>query len=92
MKSRVHYLLAQSWASITLLAEYARDGKRDGFHEVHFNTMEGFWSLLRSWSRLHRGISQEKLPCCLALFEFVHNVLRRGKAWFYALLAILITP
>jgi len=28
--------------------EFARDEDRDGFHEVHVNTMEGFWSLLRS--------------------------------------------
>lgn len=42
--------------------EYARDEDGDGFHEVHINTMEGFWSLLRSWLRPHRGISQEKLP------------------------------
>ena len=28
--------------------EYARDDNGDGFHEVHVNTMEGFWSLLRS--------------------------------------------
>ena len=27
--------------------EYARDEDGDGFHEVHVNTMEGFWSLLR---------------------------------------------
>ncbi len=42
--------------------EYARDDDGDGFYEVHVNTMEGFWSLLRSWIRPHRGISQEKLP------------------------------
>jgi hypothetical protein len=41
---------------------YARDEDGDGFHEVHVNTMEGFWSLLRSWLRPHRGLSQEKLP------------------------------
>ena len=29
--------------------EYARDEDGDGFHEVHVNTIEGFWSLLRSW-------------------------------------------
>ena len=40
--------------------EYARDDEGDGFHEVHVNTAEGFWSLLRSWLRPHRGISQEK--------------------------------
>ena len=28
--------------------EYARDEDGDGFHEVHVNTMEGCWSLLRS--------------------------------------------
>jgi len=28
--------------------EYTRDEDGDGFCEVHVNTMEGFWSLLRS--------------------------------------------
>ena len=42
--------------------EYARDEGGDGFCEVHVNTIEGFWSLLRSWLRPHRGLSQEKLP------------------------------
>jgi hypothetical protein len=42
--------------------EYARDEDGDGFCEVHVNTIEGFWSLLRSWLRPHRGISQDKLP------------------------------
>ena len=30
--------------------EYARDDDNDGF-EVYVNTIEGFWSLLRSWLR-----------------------------------------
>ena len=42
--------------------EYARDEDGDGHHEVHVNTMEGVWSLLRSWLRPHRGISQERPP------------------------------
>jgi transposase-like protein len=70
--------------------EYARDGDGDGFCEVHANTMEGVRSLLRSWLRPHRGISQEKLPCYLALFEFVHNAKCRGKALLGALLAALL--
>jgi transposase-like protein len=57
-------------------AEYARDDDGDGFCEVHVNTMEGFWSLLRSWLRPHRGISQEQLPIYLAFFEFVHTATR----------------
>jgi transposase-like protein len=72
--------------------EYARDDDGDGFHEVHVNTMEGFWSLLRSWLRPHRGISQEQLPLYLAFFEFVHNMRRRGKALLGSLLASLLTP
>ena len=42
--------------------EFARDEHGDGFCEIHVNTIEGFWSLLRSWLRPHRGVSQEKLP------------------------------
>lgn len=73
-------------------AEYARDEDQDGFCEVHVNTMEGFWSLLRSWLRPHRGISQEQLPLYLAFFEFIHNVRRRGKALLSSLLSLLLTP
>jgi len=71
--------------------EFARDDDGDGFCEVHVNTMEGFWSLLRSWLRPHRGISQEKLPIYLSFFEFVHNVRRRGKALLGALIELLVT-
>ncbi len=71
--------------------EYARDEDGDGFCEVHVNTMEGFWSLLRSWLRPHRGISQEKLPLYLGFFEFVHNAKKRGKALLGALLETLLS-
>jgi transposase-like protein len=71
--------------------EFARDEDGDGFCEVHVNTMEGFWSFLRSWLRPHRGISQEKLPLYLGFFEFVHNVRKRGKALLGALIELLVT-
>ncbi|MGB2748247.1 MAG: IS1595 family transposase [Thiofilum sp.] len=70
--------------------EYARDEDGDGFHEVHVNTMEGFWSLLRSWLRPHRGISQEKLPCYLAFFEYLHNIRKRGQVALQSLLSLLL--
>ncbi len=70
--------------------EYARDEDGDGFCEVHVNTMEGFWSLLRSWLRPHRGISQDKLPLYLGFFQIVHNARRRGKALLGALVATLM--
>ena len=70
--------------------EYARDEDGDGFYEVHVNTMEGFWSLLRSWLRPHRGISQDKLPLYLGFFEFVHNVRKRGRTLLPSLLECLL--
>jgi transposase len=71
--------------------EYARDADGDGCCEVHVNSVEGFWSLLRSWLRPHRGVSQERLPLYLGFFEFVHNARRRGKALLSALMAVLLT-
>ena len=71
--------------------EFARDQDGDGFCEVHVNTMEGFWSLLRSWLRPHRGISQEKLPLYLGFFEFAHNVRKRGKALLGVMIELLLT-
>lgn len=49
--------------------EYAGDEDGDGFHEIHVNTVEGLWSLLRSWLRPHRGISQDKLPAVPGLLR-----------------------
>lgn len=72
--------------------EYARDEDEDGFHEVHVNTQEGIWSLLRSWLRPHRGISQKRLPIYLSFFEFVHNARRRGKAILGDLFSTLLEP
>ncbi len=72
--------------------EFARDDDGDGFCEVHVNTLEGFWSLLRSWLRPHRGISQEQLPVYLGFFEFVHNVRVRAKALLGALIGLLVRP
>ena len=73
-------------------SEYARDEDGDGFHEIHVNTLEGFWSLLRSWFRPHRSISQKQLPLYLAFFEFTHNVRRPGKALLHALLTLFLSP
>ena len=70
--------------------EYARDDDGDGFCEVHVNTAEGLWSLMRSWLRPHRGVSQEKLPLYLAFFQFVHNARRRGRALLGELLVALV--
>ena len=72
--------------------EYARDEDGDGFFEVHVNTAEGSWSLLRSWLRPHRGVSQEVLPLYLGFFQFVYNMRRRGKALLGSLLELLLQP
>jgi transposase len=67
--------------------EYARDEDGDGFCEVHVNTMEGVWSLLRSWLRPHRGVSREKLPAYPGFFQLVHDARCRGKALLGTLIA-----
>lgn len=66
--------------------EYARDDDGDGFYEVHVNTQEGIClprnlggSLLRSWLRPHRGVSQQKLPLYIGFFQFLFNVKKRGR-------------
>jgi transposase-like protein len=71
--------------------ECAREEDGDGLCAVHGHTMAGFWSLLRSWLRPHRGISQENLPLSLGCFECVHNVRKRGKALLGALIELLVS-
>ena len=70
--------------------EYACDEDGDGFYEVYVNTAEGFWLLLRSWLRPHRGISQEKLPLYLGFFQFVYNACICGKGLLSPLLEFLV--
>ena len=70
--------------------EYAHDEDGDGLCEVHVNTMEGFWSLLRSWLRPQRSISQEKFLLYLGFFQFVHKARRRRKALLGTLIAGLV--
>jgi len=72
--------------------EYARDEDGDGHCEVHCNTVEGLWSLLRSWLRPHRGVSQEKLPFYVGFFEWVHNLGKRGKRGISETFALLLKP
>ena len=85
--------------------EYAWDADGDGVNEVHVNTMEGVWSLLRSWLRPHRGISQRFLPLYIGFFQTMHNIRQRGqrpsvlmravldkKSLLSPLLALLLTP
>ncbi len=56
--TRVHFITTEQWgyaheSVCHSSGEYAQDDDGDGFHEVHVNTMKGFWSLLRPWLRLH---------------------------------------
>ena len=53
--------------------EYALDFDGDGKCEVHSNTQEGIWSLLRPWIRPHRGINKKYLPLYVASCEFFYN-------------------
>ena len=59
--------------------EYAWDADEDGVNEVHVNTMEGVWSLLQSWLRPHRSLSQRFLPLYIGFFQAMHNTRQRGQ-------------
>lgn len=72
--------------------EYARDDDGDGFHEVHVNTQEGIWSVLRSWLRPHRGIAMKNLPTYIGFFEFIFNAKKRGKALITELFQTILQP
>ena len=70
--------------------EYARAEGGDGVCEVQVNTMEEFWSLLRSGLRPHWGNSQETLLLDLRCCELVHNARKRDKALFHAIIELLV--
>ena len=74
----------------TTVTSGSAGGGEPSSHEVVSLLPDGFWSLLRSWLRPHRGISQEKLPIYLGFFQFVHNVRRRGKALLGSLIEALV--
>ncbi len=71
--------------------EYARDEDGDGHYEVHVNTLECFGSLLRPWLRVHRGLSQERLPYYLGFFECLYNLRKRGQMALSGLMNLLRT-
>jgi transposase-like protein len=82
-KYNIYNWLSSSYVHNTVnhsQGEYARDEDGGGKHEVHVNTMESFWSLLRPWLRPHRGISQERLPFYLGFFEYLHNIRKEVKS------------
>lgn len=72
--------------------EYARDDDGDGIAEVHVNTQEGIWSVLRSWLRPHRGVAMKNLPTYIGFFEFVFNARKRGKALITELFHTILQP
>lgn len=59
--------------------EYARG-------EVHVNTVEGLWSLLRDHLRIHRGVSKLYLPLYVLRFEFLVN--HRGENRYDKMMAL----
>jgi len=73
--------------------EFARDDDADGSCEVYVNTLEGFWSLLRSRLCPHRGISQEKLSLYLGFFRIPAQRPRvRDQELLGELIALLVSP
>jgi transposase-like protein len=57
--------------------EHGRRGYARG--EVHVNTLEAIWSLLRKHLAVHHGVSKVYLPLYVAHFEFKYN--RRQQSY-----------
>lgn len=53
---------------------WARDLDGDGIREVHNNTIEGFWTGLRNFLRMFRGVSKKYLGQYLAMHQWAHNL------------------
>ncbi len=66
--------------------EYARDEDKDGFCEVHSNTMEGIWTGLRNFLRSFRGIHKKYLHLYVSLFEWAYNIKRVTNQFLRAMM------
>src|SRR5258707_14555679 len=64
-----------------------REWARDGIREVHINTVEGMWTLVRNFIRLFRGVHKKHLPGYLAICEFHINLKRITPAFIATLVA-----
>ena len=53
--------------------EWARDDDGDGVREVHTNSIEGFWTGLRNWLRMFRGVAKRYLFGYVAAYEWGFN-------------------
>jgi transposase len=70
------------------LKEWARDDDGDGIREVHINTIEGMWTLVRNFMRLFRGVHKKFLAAYLAMCEFHINLKRITPDFIAALVAL----
>lgn len=68
--------------------EWARDDDGDGIREVHINTVEGIWTLVRNFIRLFRGVHKKFLAAYLAMCEFHINLKRITPDFIAALVAL----
>jgi len=65
--------------------EYARG-------DIHTNTQEGVWSLLRQWLRTHRGVCKRYLYKYVKTFEFFYNLRIKGIEKMWCILLLLLNP
>jgi len=66
--------------------EWARDDDGDGVREVHCNTQEGFWTGLRNFLRLFRGVHKKFLAGYVAMFQWAYTLKRVTADFLRALM------
>lgn len=70
------------------IKELARDDDGDGIREVHTNTTEGMWTVVRTFLRPFRGVHKRYLSGYIALCEFGINLKRISPAFLSALVRV----
>ena len=69
------------------VGEFARDEDGDGHHEVHVNTIEGFWSLVkRGLDGVYHSVSRQHLQGYLNEYCWRYNQRLEPRTRFRALI------
>jgi transposase len=65
---------------------WARDDDGDGLREVHTNSIEGYWTGLRNFLRLFRGVNKVHLAHYIAVHEWACNLKRVTAEFLQAMM------
>jgi len=68
--NRIHRVVCHKPVAYEL---WALDNDGDGIRETHINGDEGFWTVLRNYLRVFRGVHKANLKYYEAMYEHIHH-------------------